>query len=55
MRYAYENGVEVEFAFVILADGVIRVDTLRWPGFHQAVPQGYAVQILDRLERLPGG
>ena len=52
VRFAYQNGVEVELAFVFLEDGILKAEVLRWPGFESAVPPGYAVEILDRMEWL---
>lgn len=53
VRYAYENGVEEELAFVFLDDALIKVNTLRWPAQGDAMPRGYAASILESLQPLP--
>ena len=52
VRYKFSNGTEEELAFVFLADAIVKVDALRWPAFGDVVPRGYAVQVLDSLQRL---
>ncbi len=52
VTYRFDNGVEEELAFVFLADALIKADVLRWPAFGDAVPPGYAAQVLDSLEPL---
>lgn len=52
VTYRFDNGIENELAFVFLADALVKVDTLRWPAFGDAVPPGYALRVLDSLEPL---
>lgn len=51
--YRFNNGLEEDLAFGFLADALVKVDSVRWPEFKNAVPPGYAVQVLDSLEPLP--
>ena len=53
VRYAYENEVEEEIAFVFLEDAIVKANTVRWPEFRKAIPEDYVVSILDSLERIP--
>lgn len=50
VTYRYENELEEELAFVFLSDALVKVDTVRWPSFGDAVPKGYAAQVLESLE-----
>jgi len=52
VTYEYDNGIEEELAYVFLADVVVKADVLRWPVFGDAVPPGYAAQVLDSLQPL---
>ncbi len=49
VRYRYDNDTEEELAFIFLNIGLLKVNTLRWPAFGEAVPQGYATKVLESL------
>lgn len=54
VRYAFENGIEEEVAFLFLPYVAVKVDTLHWPALRGAVPRGYAVKVLENVQMLSG-
>jgi membrane associated rhomboid family serine protease len=52
VTFRYDSGIEEELAFIFLADAMVKVDTLRWPEYGDAVPRGYAVRVLESLRPL---
>ena len=55
VTFGLTEGVEQQLAFAFLPDGVLTVEYRRPAEFHEAIPESYALEILQGLEHLPPG